>query len=334
MYLRTAVLSLSLCLFAACTPRDEPPLTEASLGAQDAMLFSITTRHRTDRDSVIVESFEKVTFPDACLDIPMQDACAQVETPGYRLQVEIGGESYQYHAAATEPTRVLLAAGPNTGVGIPALVWQDTEGSCQDLFIGANGRAAIGPCNAPHVGLPLLEELGRSSEWTYFYERFQPFTFHDGTRQVSFQGRGDEAASPAWQRAILNWATLQWTELQGGRSGATYGRALTSHRSDPGRPDYCRILEVTNYGAVLVSTALCEGSDGQERRTGWIENESWERFATWMQQFTTTTLAGDSIQFMGRGSRKPDEAQQDSILQWVNEMIDTLTEDIAPQSAR
>jgi hypothetical protein len=330
---RSTVLIPLFLLAAACNRQAEPPPTEESIGAQDAMLFSITTQHRTDRDSVEVEAFEEVTFPDACLGIPMQEACARVETPGYRLSVEIRGESYQYHASTTEPTRVLLAAGPNTGVGMPALVWQDTDGSCQSLFIGANGQAAIGPCDAPHVGLALLEERDRPSEWTYFRERFRPFSYGEGTRHVSFQGRGDESASPAWQRAVLNWATLQWTELQGGRSAAAYGRALTSRRTDAERPDYCHVLEVADYGAALVSTALCEGGSEEDLRTGWIENDAWEQFDIWMQTFTNTTLAGDSTQFMGGGTRAPNEAEQDSILQWVDEVIDTFAGDVGSQPA-
>jgi hypothetical protein len=40
---------------------------------------------------------EQVDWPDACLGLPQQDeACADVVTPGFRVQLEVNGQQYEF----------------------------------------------------------------------------------------------------------------------------------------------------------------------------------------------------------------------------------------------
>lgn len=54
-------------------------------------------------DQVTVFSVEAVTWPDASLGCPKPDmSYAQVETPGYLILLEAGGQAYNYHTDAQE----------------------------------------------------------------------------------------------------------------------------------------------------------------------------------------------------------------------------------------
>jgi hypothetical protein len=62
-------------------------------------------------EDVTVESSEEVTWPDASLGCPNPDMMyAQVLTPGFRIVLVAGGESYTYHGDATGQ---LVLCGPD-----------------------------------------------------------------------------------------------------------------------------------------------------------------------------------------------------------------------------
>lgn len=51
-------------------------------------------------------SVQEVDWPDSCLGAPLQDeACAQVITPGYRIIVNSGVETFEYHASKSGRVR-------------------------------------------------------------------------------------------------------------------------------------------------------------------------------------------------------------------------------------
>jgi hypothetical protein len=57
-------------------------------------------------------SVEEVDWPDACLGAGGEDeVCAQVITPGYRIIVEQGGETVEYHAARGGDFRRVITLG-------------------------------------------------------------------------------------------------------------------------------------------------------------------------------------------------------------------------------
>jgi len=50
---------------------------------------------------ITVQSVEFVQWPDSCLGISKTDvACAEVITPGYRIVLEAGDRTYEYHTAS------------------------------------------------------------------------------------------------------------------------------------------------------------------------------------------------------------------------------------------
>ena len=44
---------------------------------------------------------ERVQWPDACLGLDQERMCAQAITPGYRIMLRSGTESYEYRADLT-----------------------------------------------------------------------------------------------------------------------------------------------------------------------------------------------------------------------------------------
>jgi hypothetical protein len=59
-------------------------------------------------DGATVQSVEPVDWPDACLGAAGPDeVCAEVITPGYRIILDVGGETVEYHASRAGEFRTL-----------------------------------------------------------------------------------------------------------------------------------------------------------------------------------------------------------------------------------
>jgi len=313
------------------TPTPVPELPEAF----QAALYLLASQFRVSMDQVHLIRWEQVDWPNGCLGIPMRDACTEAIVPGYRIVVDIGGQQYEYRSTLPDarPYRLLLAAGPDPGIEEPTLVWEGQEDDgCQSLLLAADGRAAIGPCDAPHVLRPLLEEMGRSQQWTDLLLRFAPFEAKTPSGWVKFQGQGQEVASPAWQRAVAAWARLVRQELQFGRSGASWGAALAWHREMPERPGYCQFMQVEVYGWAYASIARCEGGDPQDLGQGWLETAEWEQFDAWF--YSRAPVYHPELDFFGTGAQEMSESEVDALRRWAEDVYSRLSVEVsAPTSA-
>lgn len=123
-------------------------------------------------EEVRLVSWKKVDWPNGCLGIPMRDACTEAVVPGYRIVVEVEGQEYEYRSTLldAQPYRLLLAAGPDPGIKEPALLWEGLEeDGCQSLLLAPDGRAAIGPCDAPlatfSAGSVVGVDSGPPAQW-------------------------------------------------------------------------------------------------------------------------------------------------------------------------
>ena len=313
---------------ATPAPIPEPP------EALQATLWQLANQFRVSMDQVHLVRWEQVDWPNGCLGIPMRDACTQAVVPGYRFVVEVGGQEYEYHSTLSDarPYRLLLATGPNPGIEEPALVWEgQVEDRCRSLLLAADGRAAMGPCDAPRVLLPLLEEMGRPQQWGDLLARFAPFEAETPSGWVKFQGQGQEAASSAWQRAIAAWARLVRQELRFGRSGASWGAALAWHREMPGRPGYCRFMQLEVYGWAYASIARCEGGDPQDLGQGWLETAEWEQFDAWF--YGRAPVYRQGLDFFSAGPEEMSESEVDALRRWAEGVYNHLTVEAAIPTA-
>ncbi len=82
----------------------------------EQVLADLSRRASVGTDELTVLSVEAVDWPDACLGCPaVGGGCATVITPGYRILVEYGGRTYDYH---TDQERVILCQEDSMG-GLP-----------------------------------------------------------------------------------------------------------------------------------------------------------------------------------------------------------------------
>ena len=287
------------------------------------MLFTLASRYQRSQDQFDLIALDAVTWPDACLGIPQRAACAEAETPGYRLVVGLDGERYEYHASAADPFRLVLAAGPPHGIDAPALAWEGEAGGCQQLLLDAGARAAIGPCDAPLLPLRLPAASHTQSEWDSLRHRFAPFDAETAAGTVRFRGEGEERATPAWQLALAEWAQLAWAELQMGRRGASWGAALAWRAPLPDKPGYCLHLSVEIYGWAAASEAQCEGGEARTSGEGWVPAAVWEPFSTWLHRYGVVEHEG--LYFFGKGTEAMPDAERARLQAWAEQRYAHLT---------
>ena len=93
-----------------------------------------------DLNQIQISNVEQVTFPDACLGIEQPgQACAEVETPGYRVYAELMGSRYELRASAADGRLHLLtpqqAGTPEQAIS-PAVPTQEMTSSAPTLQPG------------------------------------------------------------------------------------------------------------------------------------------------------------------------------------------------------
>jgi len=83
-------------------------------------------------EAIKVVSVEAVEWPDTSLGCPKPGMMyAQVITPGYRVVLEVKGETYEYH---TDEGRSVVACG------------QAPTGDCPMMLVFSHGKGHPGPC--------------------------------------------------------------------------------------------------------------------------------------------------------------------------------------------
>ena len=294
--------------------------------AREAMLFTVASQFREHPRSLEVVRFERVTWRDRCLEIRRRGECRREPTPGYRLRLTRRGQTYEYRAPLASPTDVALAAAPDPRIGAPALAWNwsPASGDCQTLLISTDARPAVGWCDGPIAEVEWPSELRSRDEWAYLYSRFTPFRLVSGDRTLVFNGTGTETASPPWRRALEAWASLRWSELRAGRSGAAHGRAMAYRRPIANRDGYCDILEVTEYGVAYAGSALCAGGGGEAGRWAWLSDELWQQFSQWLGEWGQWSVYGDEssgMHFFGRGTRALGPGEVRLLSDWANRAV-------------
>jgi len=290
--------------------------------AIQAALWQLSLQFQTTPSEVELMRWERVDWPNGCLGVPVRGMCTAAIVPGYRIMVEMDGDEYEYRSDE-EGIRVLLAAGPDHGIEEPVLTWEgDEEGECQSLMLATDGRAAIGPCDAPLIALPLPEEPGRAEQWADLQSRFAAFEAQTDWGRVVFTGQGDETATPAWERAIAAWARLVWAELQLGQSGASWATALRWHEKLADSPGHCRFLVVDVYGMAFASTALCDGGAAVDLGHGWLTSEELERLDAWF--YGWSGLSWPDLYFFGTGSQAMSESELTELAIWSEAVYDRL----------
>lgn len=299
---------------------DSIELTTGRPEEVQVVLSALALQHHVAPDAIRLQKWELVDWPDGCLGVPRRDPCVEAVVRGYRVQVRISGELYEYRTDLSGQ-HLVLAAGPDPGIDNPALVWEGEDSGCQSLRLAPDGRAAIGPCDSPQVRLHLLKETQRPQEWAELQQRFAPFEADTPWGLVQFRGQGKEVATPARERAIAAWARLVHTELLFGRSGASWGVAVNWRRPSD-RPEFCEFLHVENYGMAFASRARCEGGDVENLGQAWLTDDELERLDAWY--YNRQLISRTDLYFAGVGKERPSPKEIDQLRDWAAGVYERL----------
>ncbi len=220
----------------------------------------LTQQLQADATAVAVVSAVKEEWSDVCLGAGRaNESCAQVQTPGYQITLDVAGKEYRYHTNA-DGSDFRLVEAPAPAIGTRILTWtDDSERGCQSLEAGTDG-VAFGPCFGTLLGAPYSFDT-RQADLIAFADEYQSFTAATVAGAVDFVGNGDKIATAAEQRMIAEWARLVALEAQGGRSGASWGLVFAWHR-EGGIAGFCDDVTVYVSGDAYVTS--CQGDEPQD----------------------------------------------------------------------
>lgn len=189
------------------------------------------------------------------------------------------------------------------GIGRAVIDWQRWQNPPTRVVIGIGGLAT-----AP-AGVPLVPYLfparERSEDAHYLSRRYAPFRARLSRGSLVFYGQGRVRPSPAEQRMIVEWARRVAAELAGGRSGGSYGLALSWHRGVS--VGSCESVSVFLTGEVKAGACAWGGEEVRGR----LQPEALDRVYDWfdsLEAFQSSQVAGEETEpsrlvFAGRGTR-------------------------------
>ena len=294
-------------------------LPQAVILARQALAATLGLQHEL---LVSIIKVEAVEWPDSCLGVSSPDAmCAQVITPGYRIQLEANGRQYEYHTNETGSQIVPLQARlPSAGNAETVLTWQSLSEPCQSIEISLRG-ASYGACSAAKLSGLLLEN--RPAELAAWVASLGSFQADTAVGRIVFQGNGSRPAAPSEQRALAEWARLVLQEVQSGRTSAAQGLALAWHR-DGGIAGFCDDLLVYNYGMVMATN--CKLSP-LKAHTLQLDSSQLDQLYTWLdtlqpiQDYQTDPAVADAMTvellLNGNGSQAAANTDRQAIIDFA-----------------
>jgi hypothetical protein len=112
----TAVLLVVLVL-ASCSPSNLPDVEDLPVDVSPQAVQEVVSQLSEDLNVSIEEieivEFEEVDWPDACLGVSQPDlACAEVVTPGFRVVLEVNGQTYEFRS--NDDGTLILDDSPNS----------------------------------------------------------------------------------------------------------------------------------------------------------------------------------------------------------------------------
>ena len=310
----------------------ETAVDEATPGAALNVRQVLATQQQLALEQVDIVNVEAMEWPDACLGLPaIDEMCAQMITPGYRVTLAIGNLTYVYHTDV-DATQLRLAEAPPAPAGEFVMRWQgETEMGCQTAVFTYE-YVSVAPCDGhpvrvpyapPARGLELLEMAG----W------YAPFTAETPNGQVEWQGSGAVTAVAVQQRALAEWAETVWRAAATGHSAASDGLAFAWHR-EGGIAGFCDDLEVTRWGMATLSQ--CGGTEPQFVGQARLSSEQLallyallDEFAPFEQEETDSATAdGMTIRMVVSGTG----SAESSTNEWL--MLQELAQTLAVQAGQ
>jgi hypothetical protein len=226
-------------------------------------------------DAVRIESVTSVTWPDACLGAPLaEESCAEVETPGYRIEISTPDGLYVYHFNPAS-TQIRLAAAPEPHPGRPLLRWSSPAPPCQDAVIGLDGLG-FGACGGVQMPGDFVNPE-RQTELAGFATIYAPFDAQTPAGDITFYGAGPRMATPAEQRMLAEWARQVMEESAGANPD---GSEILTWRRDGGVISACDGLTVDVTGRAQALS--CRSGEDIPAGRRFLRPEELVQFYTWV----------------------------------------------------
>ena len=123
---KKALALVILSMLTACTPAAAAtaPMASPTPSASEAMVeaarLDLAARLGVDASSFQVGAVEEIDWPDASLGCPQLGVLyIQVVTPGLRVTLQSGGQTYDYHTDLTGRVVLCPAGGPPAATPLP-----------------------------------------------------------------------------------------------------------------------------------------------------------------------------------------------------------------------
>ncbi len=244
-----ATLGLSPVNLAQLAPATRNPANPAPVSVRLPEPLAEAVRRESARQlkrspqSLRITAFSRETWPDTCLGLKRNDVCTAVITPGWRLELTDGNQSWFYRTddggLAIRPERfdsmgslpkqlqdqVLAAAVRQTGAAIAQLTVSTSRPQMWDSCLGvANPRESCNP-----VEIPGWQVIVSSPQqyWVFHTDqkgaqiRLNPVTSGRGNAIPNFLG-----AETNWPPVNENSAIVFQSIQTGGIAGKTYQLVL------------------------------------------------------------------------------------------------------------
>jgi hypothetical protein len=109
----TLILTPDPSMNTKTSPTDSSELDPAAMKMAEKAREHLVKKFKLSSEQISVFSVQKATWPDAGLGCPQEGmSYAQVETPGYMILLEAGGQTYNYHTDAAENVILCDAKAP------------------------------------------------------------------------------------------------------------------------------------------------------------------------------------------------------------------------------
>jgi hypothetical protein len=298
-----SLMFLAILVLAACGAA-----TPAKSGEEPELLAlqALATQLKIDPKIVTITGSEPAQWPDACLGIQaMDETCATMVVPGYRIALEAGGQSYEYR---TSEDGSILVAVPRL-----SLRWQE-EGQCREADLGYESGVSYGSCDGAMTTAPFAQQA-RVQELAGFGRLFASLTAETPVGELTFFGGGEQAMSPVEQRRMAEWARVAVEQVGGG----SIGPVIAWHR-EGGIAGFCDDLTISTVGDVLATS--CKGTQGAEEMGRYrLAPDELEQLYTWVdtlkpfeaEQTDAATTDAMTVRLAFRGQGTTDATQDDKL---------------------
>lgn len=285
-------------------------------------LVDLASRLVNGASRIEITSYTAMEWPDACLGVVADgQMCAQVITPGYEATFLANGRVFIYHTDESGENVVLYQDGyGQSGMHNVLIVLDTTSPECTSVMI-SDEEVSSGACNSEIISHPLAS-TDHSVQVNWYADTYAPFELTIDGARLRFSGRGGQIASPAEQRAILEWARLTTAQAEAGQASPDAGLAAVIEKTG-GFAGICRRVTLNLNGWYSVADCSAEQLRYISVRMTAMELQQlldlYDRLGVSATTYSVPPNADDAyeyaINFYGNGSEPAAQADYDILQQ-------------------